>query len=124
ERLVAVRTSAEAEEANLKANYRTRIEEQLRIATLLEARKRGMAKLDVAIADQDKQAAELAERATSLNQLIDSPTARIEPVSGDAAASSAQGAAPAATLSDEKIRLALADTSRTAPAIPFPEARG
>lgn len=123
--LGGVRAGVETEAATLKGNYEGLLEEQLRIAALLEARKRGVESLSADLQDEEQVAAELGTRASSLTQLISTLSERIERVNN------ASGAAAAATrrqakgaLSDEEIRLALADTARTEPALPFSQARG
>ena len=75
--LIDVREKAEAENETLKANYAVLFEEQLRIATLIEARKLGINRTDKNIASEQERAEELAARSASLNQLIESLAARI-----------------------------------------------
>jgi septal ring factor EnvC (AmiA/AmiB activator) len=64
---------------------------------------------------EERAAVALAERATSLKELIESLTARVE---------AAQSGQAPPVMTDEEIRVALADTARTEPAIPFELARG
>ena len=118
--LIDVRQQAEAENETLKANYAVLFEEQLRIATLIEARKLGISRTDDTLTAEQQRAADLAARSASLSQLIESLAARIaadpDAVTGNG------GTAPAQT--PEDIVVALADTSRTAPAFDFPVGRG
>ncbi len=114
--LSAVRQKAQDETDLLKANYAVLFEEQLRIATLIEARKLGLARAGTDLTEEEKKAEELAARSNSLNQLITSLSQRI-------ATEAAANQKPPARTPDE-IRLALADTSRTSPAFDFPAGRG
>lgn len=114
--LGAVRAKVQDETDLLKANYSVLFEEQLRIATLIEARKLGLARAGTDLTAEEKKAEELAARATSLNQLITSLSQRI------ATEAAASQKTPART--PDEIRLALADTSRTSPAFDFPAGRG
>lgn len=118
--LTEIKQAALEEEATLKANYEVLEEEQLRIATLIVARKQGITRISAALEAEEAEALALAERATSLRELIGALSER-----------AANGANPAATtdeslpvLSPEAIRLAFADAGRTQPAVPFPLARG
>src|SRR5690606_4755825 len=111
-KLLAVRTRAEAEAELLRTNASLLFEEQLRIATLLEARRQGVARASSELESEEREAEALAAEATSLNQLIETLAARISSVAAavDAAADSD------ATNSDQDaaaINLALANTSRT-----------
>ncbi|MBU1175049.1 MAG: peptidoglycan DD-metalloendopeptidase family protein [Alphaproteobacteria bacterium] len=118
--LIEVREQAEAENDVLKANFATLFEEHLRIATLIEARRMGLELTDTDLVAEQARAEVLADRATSLNQLIESLSARLA-ADPDAFVDAAQQV-PART--PEDIRIALADTSRTAPAFVFPDGRG
>lgn len=113
--LRAIRARVEEEEALLRANFAVLEEEQLRIATLIRARKEGVTAMGEELLAEERAAVALAERASSLKELIGSLTAEIE--------AAQSGAAPPA-MSEEEIRVALADTARTEPAIPFELARG
>ncbi len=114
--LSSVRKKAQDETETLKANYSVLFEEQLRIATLIEARKLGLARAGTDLTEEEKKAEELAARSGSLNQLITSLSQRI--------ASEADTAQTVPAKTPEEIKLALADTSRTAPAFDFPAGRG
>ena len=112
--LTKVRQQAEDENETLKANYATLFEEQLRIATLLEARKIGLSRAGGYLTAEEKKADELASRSASLKQLIDNLSERV---------ASEPAAKPTAS-TPEEIKVALADTSRTTPAFDFPAGRG
>jgi len=118
-----IKAEALQEQEELKANFAVLQEEQLRIATLIEAKKQGLASATAALDAEDKAAAEMGAKATSLKQLVAELTAKVAAVS--AAASAADAAHPQLPeTTPEAIRTALADTSRTSPAIPFAQARG
>jgi len=116
-----IKAAALAEEAMLRANHEVLEEEQLRIATLIAARKQGIAHIGAELEAEEQAAIELAERAATLRELIGALSER--------AASGANAASTAADpdlprLSPEAIQLAFADAARTQPAVPFPLARG
>lgn len=117
--LMAIKEQALAEEATLKANYAVLEEEQLRIATLIAARKQGIEQMGSALETEEREAMELAERAGTLRELIDALSARAAQTNAPAAS---QTEAP--PLSPEAIELAFANAARTEPAVPFPMARG
>ena len=115
-----IKAAALAEEAMLKANHEVLEEEQLRIATLIAARKQGIAHMGAELEAEEQAAIELAERAATLRELIGALSER---------AASGANAGPATDpdlprLSPEAIQLAFADAARTQPAVPFPLARG
>lgn len=120
--LTAIKASALEEEATLKANHEILEEEQLRIATLIAARRQGITQMTADLEAEEAEARALAERASSLRELIDALSER--------AATGAASAAPGApdpdlpTLSPEAIQVAFANAARTEPAVPFPLARG
>lgn len=122
-RLGEIKTEAIAEEQQLKANYSVLEEEQLRIATLIAARKKGVDQMTAQLAQEEQEALSLAARATDLKQLVASLQAKATDV---AKAGQKSEAAPASnsTLTPDAIKLALANTSRTEPAIPFDAAKG
>lgn len=119
--LTDIKMAALAEEETLKANYEVLEEEQLRIATLIAARKQGITQMTADLAAEEAEAVALAERAGTLRELIGALSER---------AAAGATAAPATTdpelpqLSPEAIALAFADAARTQPAVPFPLARG
>ncbi|GLQ54328.1 murein hydrolase activator EnvC family protein [Devosia nitrariae] len=115
-RLTEIKAKAQEEEQLLRANFAVLEEEQLRIATLILARKRGVEIRNEQLAEEEREALALAERATSLKDLIESLSAR-----ANAAGTPAEDV-PA--MSEEAIRVALANAARTEPAVPFAQARG
>ena len=117
--LTSIKEQALAEEETLKANYAVLEEEQLRIATLIAARKQGLNQRGIALDSQEREAVELAERAATLRELIDTLSAR-----ATNATAPQTTADDLPTLSPEAIQLALANAARTEPAVPFPLARG
>lgn len=125
ERLQAVRKTAEAEEETLRANLSTLFEEQLRTATLIEARRRGTERMGSELIAEEQQAEEMAERARSLGELIDELSNNIDSVSAAAdAAAQTPDDGNWVDLGPAQIRTAFANTERTTPAVPFPAARG
>ncbi len=120
-----VKQAALDQEALLRVNLSTLTEERLRIATLIEARKRGAERATEALEAEQQRAEELAARAQSLGQLIEVMETEVDSVSAAAEAARAADAdaADAPTLPDP-IRTAFADVGRTEPAIPFPRASG
>lgn len=120
--LTDVRQKAEDETTQLRAQYAALFEDQLRIATLIEARKRGVARASADLAAEEQQATDLAARADSLNQLIKTLTERIASVTE--ASRAAATARSASDLTPDEVKLALANTDRSEPAIAFPSARG
>ncbi len=123
--LETVKNAVLEERRQLTARYSSLFEEQLRIATLIEARKRGIVRITADLAEEEARAQELAEQASSINQLIASLQARIESVAEAAAQADAEPSAARTTpLSAQEVRLALANTQRTSPAFPFNVARG
>jgi septal ring factor EnvC (AmiA/AmiB activator) len=124
-RLSDIKAAALEEEARLKANFEILEEEQLRIATLIAARKSNEDRAVAELAAEESEAQALAAKATSLKQLIDDLTRRAQAVAVAAeatATANAGGRAP--KLDSETIRLALANTEREQPAVPFDQARG
>ncbi|MCW5720826.1 MAG: peptidoglycan DD-metalloendopeptidase family protein [Devosia sp.] len=116
--LTAIKEQALAEEETLKANHAVLEEEQLRIATLIAARRQGITQRGAQLEAEEREATELAERASTLRELIDALSAR----AANAATPPASDDMP--SLSPEAIRLALANAARSEPAVPFPLARG
>jgi len=120
--LTDIKATALAEEATLKANYSVLGEEQLRIATLILARKEGVEVMTSQLAAEEQEAIQLATRATTLKELIDSLSQRMATVSAAVEAAGANVDGP--VLAPDVIRTALANTARTEPAMPFGQARG
>lgn len=120
-----IKLAAQAEEENLRANFDVLEEEQLRIATLIAARKSSEETATTALAAEEQEAALMAERAAQLKQLIADLGKRANAVATAAAATeraNAGGTTP--TLDRETVLLALANPERTEPAVPFASARG
>lgn len=120
-RLVSVRQSVQDETTTLRENLSTLLEEQLRTATLIEARKRGAQRIGADLAGEEQEAQALAEQAQSLTQLIDELSKKITSVA-NATSAAQQGATQGADRAT--ILTALADTNRKEPAVPFADARG
>ncbi|KRA44879.1 murein hydrolase activator EnvC family protein [Devosia sp. Root635] len=121
--LTDIKAQALAEEATLKANHSVLEEERLRIATLIAARKQGIEMRGEELAAEEAEAVALAARATTLQELIGSLSARANAVSATGPASTASDP-DAPVLTSEQIRVALANSARIEPAIPFAAARG
>lgn len=119
--LTDIKAQALAEEATLKANYAVLEEERLRIATLIAARKQGIAVRSEELAAEEAEAMALAARATTLQELIGSLSERATAVS---APQDATTPADPDALTPEQIQVALANSARTEPAIPFGAAKG
>ena len=120
--LQEIKGQALQEQDELNANYAVLQEEQLRIATLIAARKQSIAGANTALTAEEQQAESMAQQAASLQQLVGELTAKANAVSEAASANSANPQLPKET--PEAIRTALADTTRQTPAIPFERARG
>ena len=120
-----IKASAQAEEDRLKANFDVLEEEQLRIATLIAAKKQSESVAGTILATEEQQNAELAAKAESLKALVDTLSRKARAVATAAEATAranAGGATP--RLDAETVKLALANTQRTEPAIPFLSAKG
>lgn len=122
--LTEIKTQALAEEATLRANYSVLDEERLRIATLIAARRQGIDMRSAELAAEEAEAEALAARAATLQELIGTLSDRVTSVSTAAAAANAAVDPDAPVLTAEAIQLALANTARTEPAIPFGAAKG
>lgn len=123
--LSRIKADALREEEQLKANFTILEEEQLRIATLILARKQGVEIATAELAAEERQAEELAAKATSLKDLVGVLAKRVNAMAEAARASEAAqaGLSPGA-LSPDTIKIALANTARKEPAIPFAAAHG
>lgn len=120
-----IKAAALEEEAQLKANFEVLEEEQLRIATLISARKEGEDRANAELAAQEAEAQALADKASSLKQLIDELQKRAAAVAVAAeATATANAGGNAPKLDPETIQIALANTERQQPAVPFAQARG
>jgi len=123
-----VKQAVVEEKQQLSERLSNLLEEQLRIATLIEARRRGVVRVNADINDQELKAQALAAEASSITQLIAALKQRISAVSAAAnaadAADTANGQTVATKLSRQAMDIALANTKRTAPAVPFTSAKG
>jgi len=120
--LTEIKAEAVEEEKQLKANYAVLGEEQLRIATLIAARKRGVDQMTAQLAQEEQEALALASRATDLKQLVASLQAKANDVASTQSRTPAAAGTP--TMTPDQIKLALANTARTEPAFPFDAAKG
>ncbi len=132
-RLTNLKQAVSDEKEQLSARLSSLLEEQLRIATLIEARRRGVIRISADLVEEERQAEALAGEASSLNQLITALKQRISAVSEAADAADAADAAsaaetanqvPATQFSRQAMNIALANTTRTSPAVPFTSAKG
>ena len=122
--LTDIKTQALAEEATLKANHDVLEEEQLRIATLIAARRQGIETRTGQLAAEEAEAVAMAARATTLQELIGSLSDRASSVSTASTAADAAVDPDAPVMSAQQVQVALANTARAEPAIPFGAARG
>ncbi len=125
--LTEIKSAALREEDLLKTNHGVLEEEQLRIATLILARKQGVQVMTAELQAEEAEAIALAARATSVKELIDTLGQRMisvaTAVQASPTATTAAGS-EAVAMGPEAIKLALANTARTEPAMPFGSARG
>jgi septal ring factor EnvC (AmiA/AmiB activator) len=120
-----IKAAAQAQEETLKANFDVLEEEQLRIATLIQAQKQNEVTATAALAEEQQQAADMADKAAQLRQVIDDLGRQAQAVATAAeATATANSGGKAPKLDDETIKLALANTARVQPAVPFTAARG
>ena len=120
-----IKTAAQAQEVSLKANFDVLEEEQLRIATLIQAQKQNEQTATAALADEQKQASDMADKAASLKQLIDDLDKRAQAVATAAdATATANAGGKTPKLDDNTVQMALANPERQAPAVPFASAKG
>lgn len=120
-----IKADALEQQGKLEANLQILEEEQLRIGTLIAARKENENRATTALAEEEADAQALADKATSLKQLIDGLRQRAAAVATAAeATATANAGGPAPTLDQNTVRLALANTDRSEPAVPFAQARG
>ena len=116
QQLNIVNQKAFDEEDMLRANLKTLAKEQLRVGVLIEAREKEILKVDAQLQQNIKQSEQLSQQAKSLEELIANlnnqiPTTELEQEITN-------------PTSDEEIKLAYANISRTSPAIPFDRAKG
>jgi septal ring factor EnvC (AmiA/AmiB activator) len=124
-KLGEIKTAALEQQGKLEANLNILEEEQLRIASLVAARKESENRATAELASEESEAQALADKATSLKQLIDELTARATAVATAAQATdTANNGGPAPVLDQNTIKLALANPERTQPAVPFAQAKG
>ena len=120
-----IKAAAQAQEANLKANFDVLEEEQLRIATLIQAQKQNEETANAALADEQKQAADMADKAATLKQMIADLGKQAQAVATAANATEAANAGDKTPkLDSETVQLALANPQRQQPAVPFASAKG
>lgn len=125
EHLETLRKAALEQKSGLKANLDTLQQERLRIATLIEARKKSVDQTSDALDAERTRGDRLAARATALKDLIDKLQKRIDAVNEAArAAREADAGHTPPKLSAKTIHIALANADRTAPAVPFSAAKG
>ncbi len=130
--LQIVKSATETEKAQLTARFSTLFEEQLRIATLIEARKRGASRISDDLAQEEQHAEQLAREATNLTELVETLKQRVAAVAAAAAAQELAEQTAAEELANatisppsaQSIAIAFAKTERTSPAIPFSIAKG
>lgn len=123
-RLTDIKAAALAEEIQLRANFAILEEEQLRIATLIVARKQGETIITAELAQEEAAAQDMAARAATLKDLIASLRERANAVVDASPPEIGVTGATPLNADAASIQIALADTSRTAPAIPFTQIKG
>jgi septal ring factor EnvC (AmiA/AmiB activator) len=124
-RLGDIKTAAQAQEASLRANFDVLEEEQLRIATLIAAQKQNQETATAALAGEQKAASDMADKAATLKALVADLGKQAQAVATAAdatATANATGKTP--KLDDDTVKMALANTARVQPAVPFASARG
>jgi septal ring factor EnvC (AmiA/AmiB activator) len=120
-----IKTAAQAQEDNLKANFDVLEEEQLRIATLIQAQKQNETVANTTLAAEQQAASDMADKAATLKQLIADLGKQAQAVATAAdATAKANAGATAPQLDTDTVKLALANTARQQPAVPFAAARG
>ncbi|HEY4202481.1 MAG TPA: peptidoglycan DD-metalloendopeptidase family protein [Devosiaceae bacterium] len=121
-KLTEIKAEAQDEEAKLKANYQVLEEEQLRIATLIVARKQGVDRMTADLTKEEQDAEALAAKAKTLKDLVASLQSRADTVAK--ADAKTDSPSPDTAMTPEAVKLALANTARVQPAVPFPQAHG
>jgi septal ring factor EnvC (AmiA/AmiB activator) len=123
--LEQIRAQADAQSANLRANFDVLEEDQLRIATLLQAQKSNEDTANSALASEQQAAAEMADKAAALKQTILDLGKQADAVATAATATAAANAGSRTPkLNGDTVQLALANPERQAPAVPFAQAKG
>ncbi len=124
-RLAEIKGQAQEEELNLRANLSILEEEQLRVGTLMAARRQGEQLASTELAAEQQAAQQLAADAAALRARIADLTRQAGAVAEAAQATAAADAGQSAPRLDrETIRLALANPDRRQPAVPFDQAKG
>ncbi len=124
-RLTDIRRLAEAQEANLKANFDVLEEEQLRIATLIAAQKQSEDTANSTLAAEQQAASDMADKAAELKQTIADLGKQAQAVATAAqAVTAASNGGKSPRLDGDTVALALANPDRQQPAVPFASARG
>ncbi len=100
-------------------------EDQLRIATLIQAQKQNESSASGALAAEQQAAADMADKATELKQTIADLGKQADAVATAATATAAANAGTRAPkLDSDTVQLALANPERQAPAVPFAQTKG
>ena len=124
-RLVDIRTAAEGQEQDLKANFDVLEEEQLRIATLIAAQQKNQDTASAALTAEEQQAADIADKAAALKQTVADLGKQAAAVATAAqAVDAAANGGKSPKLSGDTVALALANAGRQQPAVPFASAKG
>jgi septal ring factor EnvC (AmiA/AmiB activator) len=123
--LAGIKAAAQGEENKLKANFDVLEEEQLRIATLIAAKKQNEAVANITLAEEQREAQATADKAGALKTLVATLAQRAKAlaVAADATAEANSGG-KAPKLPPETVKLALANPERQEPAVPFQSAKG
>src|SRR5690606_7627472 len=103
-----IKMAAQAEEDNLRAHFAVLEEEQLRIATLIAARKSSEETATAMLAEEEQEAALRAERAAKLKQEIADLGRQADAVAAAAAATQTANSGQATALYRETVMMALA----------------
>jgi septal ring factor EnvC (AmiA/AmiB activator) len=120
-----IKADAMAQQEQLEANLQILEEEQLRITSLIAARKENESRANEALAAEEAAAQALADQATSIKQLIDELQKRAAAVAtASQATATANSGGDTPILDQDTVRMALANTSRIEPAVPFAQAKG
>jgi murein hydrolase activator len=123
--LEQIRTRAGAQSANLKANFDVLEEDQLRIATLLQAQRQNQDTANAALAGEQQAAADMADKAAELKQTIADLGKQADAVATAATATAAANAGSRTPkLDGDTVQLALANPERQGPAVPFAQTKG
>ena len=126
EELLKVRNGIARERDALKKKVDDLGQERIKLAAILDARKDSVTAVEGALESEQKRAAQLAARATTLKNLIASMESEIAAArrASDAARKAEAARKKAALLKPGERRNPFADRARIAPAIAFGEAKG